>query len=240
MLEVAGGVRTVERGPLRYRAVLRLILRCGGHGTNATPGQLGAIPARSSDLTDLDQHRAGFLEALLARDSARARHTIEAAMAMGVPVPDLYLGVLEPALREVGHRWAMGEINIADEHYATAVAHSILDGLSRRLPRAPLDGRLAIGTGTPGEQHTLGGRGAGDRPGHGGGTAPAGEGEGGGLPRAGRLGGADAGRRPPRPGPAGDGQPRPARSVPPVARHRRCARRRGLDPGLARRALPAA
>jgi methanogenic corrinoid protein MtbC1 len=107
-------------------------------------------------VTDLDQHRAGFLEALLARDSARARHTIEAALAMGIPVPDLYLGVLEPALREIGHRWAMGEINVADEHYATAVAHSILDGLSRRLPRAPLDGRLAIVTGTPEEQHTLG------------------------------------------------------------------------------------
>ena len=35
------------------------------------------------------------------------------------------------------------------ERYATAVAQSILDGLSRRLPRAPKDGRLAVVTGTP-------------------------------------------------------------------------------------------
>ena len=84
----------------------------------------------------LDEHRGIFLDALLARDSARARQTIERALEQGTPVPDLYLGVLDPALREVGHRWARGELNIAEEHYATAVAQSILDGLSRRLHRA--------------------------------------------------------------------------------------------------------
>jgi methanogenic corrinoid protein MtbC1 len=114
----------------------------------------GYIPAAVS----LDEHRATFLDALLARDSARARGTVEAALERGTPVPDLYLGVLAPALQEVGHRWAMGEINVAEEHYATAVAQSILDGLSRRLHREPRDGRLAVVTGTPGEQHALGPR----------------------------------------------------------------------------------
>ena len=52
----------------------------------------------------------------------------------------------------------MGELNVAEEHYATAVAQSILDGLSRRLHRAERDGRLAVVTGTPGEQHALGAR----------------------------------------------------------------------------------
>lgn len=106
----------------------------------------------------LDEHRANFLDALLARDSARARQTVEHALAQGAPVPDLYLGVLAPTLQEVGHRWAMGELNVADEHYATAVAQSILDGLSRQLPRSERDGRLAVVTGTPGEAHALGAR----------------------------------------------------------------------------------
>lgn len=106
----------------------------------------------------LEAHRADFLDALLARDSARARRVVEVALEQGAPVPDLYLGVLDPALREVGHRWAMGDINVAEEHYATAVAQSILDGLSRRLHRAERDGRLAVVTGTPGEQHALGAR----------------------------------------------------------------------------------
>lgn len=106
----------------------------------------------------MDEHRANFLDALLARDSARARSVVEQALDDGAPVPDLYLSVLDPALREVGHRWAMGELNVAEEHYATAIAQSILDGLSRRLPRAERDGRLAVVTGTPGEQHALGAR----------------------------------------------------------------------------------
>ena len=50
-------------------------------------------------------------------------------------MPDIYFSVLEPALREIGHRWAIGVLNVAEEHYATAVAQSILDGLSRQLPR---------------------------------------------------------------------------------------------------------
>jgi methanogenic corrinoid protein MtbC1 len=99
-----------------------------------------------------------FLEGLLARDSARARRAVEEALADGVPIPDLYLGVLEPALQEVGHRWAMGAINIAEEHYATAVAQSILDGLGRMLRRPPKDGRLALVSGTPEELHALGTR----------------------------------------------------------------------------------
>jgi methanogenic corrinoid protein MtbC1 len=109
-------------------------------------------------LTAVDGYRSTFLEGLLARDSARARRSVEDALAAGVPVPDIYLDVLDPALREIGHRWAMGELNVAEEHYATAIAHSILDGLSRRLARAPRDGRLAVVTGTPDEQHTLGAR----------------------------------------------------------------------------------
>jgi methanogenic corrinoid protein MtbC1 len=106
----------------------------------------------------LDDHRAVFLDALLARDSARARRTVEDALDAGAPVPDLYLDLLEPALREVGHRWAMGALNVAEEHYATAVAGSILDGLGRRLARPPKDGRLAVVTGTPEELHALGAR----------------------------------------------------------------------------------
>jgi methanogenic corrinoid protein MtbC1 len=109
-------------------------------------------------LVSLDDHRSAFLDALLARDSARARREVERALEDGIPIPEIYLGMLEPALREVGHRWAMGAINVAEEHYATAIAQSILDGLGRQLRRAPKDGRLAVVSGTPDELHALGTR----------------------------------------------------------------------------------
>jgi len=104
----------------------------------------------------VQEHRDAFLAALLARDSARARTAVESALQAGVPIPDIYLEMLEPALREVGHRWAMGALNVAEEHYATAVAQSILDGLSRRMTRVLKDGRLAVVTGTPEELHAVG------------------------------------------------------------------------------------
>jgi methanogenic corrinoid protein MtbC1 len=105
-----------------------------------------------------ETHRDAFLQALIARDSAQARRAVDAAVAGGVAIPEIYVDVLQPALYEVGHRWALGDLNVAQEHYATAVAQSLLDMLSARRELPPKDGRLAIVTGTPEEQHALGAR----------------------------------------------------------------------------------
>jgi methanogenic corrinoid protein MtbC1 len=103
-------------------------------------------------------HRDAFLRALVERDSAQARRAVDAALAGGVAIPEVYLDVLQPALYEVGHRWALGDLNVAQEHYATAIAQSLLDVLSARRELPPKDGRLAVVTGTPEEQHSLGAR----------------------------------------------------------------------------------
>jgi methanogenic corrinoid protein MtbC1 len=106
----------------------------------------------------LDGLRASYLDGLLSRNSQQARRAIEAALAEGVPVPELYLEVLRPAMYEIGHRWAMDGLNVAEEHYATAVTQQLLDELSARMRMPPRDGRLAVVTGTPGERHALGAR----------------------------------------------------------------------------------
>ncbi len=109
-------------------------------------------------LVTIAAHRSAFLDALLARDSARARAAVDGAVAAGIPIGDIYLELLGPALREIGHRWAMGSLNVAEEHYATAIAQALLGGLGARLPRPPKDGRLAVVSGTPEELHALGTR----------------------------------------------------------------------------------
>jgi len=106
----------------------------------------------------LDEHRRAFLDALLARDSGRARRAVAAAVDQGAPIPEVYLELLRPALAEIGHRWAIGRLNVAEEHYATAIAQSLLEGLSADLKRPPANGRLAVVSGTPEEQHALGAR----------------------------------------------------------------------------------
>jgi methanogenic corrinoid protein MtbC1 len=105
---------------------------------------------------DADTYRRTYLEALLARDVGAARRAIEAALDAGVPVPEIYLGVLQPALYEVGRCWAVGDFSVAEEHSATAVTQSVLGMLGPRMRTAPKDGRLAVVTGSPEERHALG------------------------------------------------------------------------------------
>jgi len=105
---------------------------------------------------DADTYRRTYLEALLARDVGAARLAIEAALDAGVPVPEIYLGVLQPALYEVGRCWAVGNFSVAEEHSATAVTQSVLGMLGPRMRTAPKDGRLAVVTGSPEERHALG------------------------------------------------------------------------------------
>jgi methanogenic corrinoid protein MtbC1 len=103
-------------------------------------------------------HREAFLVALVERDSAAARRAIEAAAAAPVALFDIYLDVIQPVLYEIGHRWAIGDLNVAQEHYATTIAQSLLDVLSARREPVAKDGRLALVTGTPEELHSLGSR----------------------------------------------------------------------------------
>jgi MerR family transcriptional regulator, light-induced transcriptional regulator len=105
---------------------------------------------------DVEEHRTAYLEALLARDVGAARAAVEAALRAGVAVPEVYLGVLQPALYEIGRSWAVGDFSVADEHSATAVTQSVLGMLGPRMRTAPKDGRLAVVTGSPEERHALG------------------------------------------------------------------------------------
>lgn len=110
----------------------------------------------SATIEGLEERRGAYLQALLARDSARARRTVEQAVDDGVPIPEVYLEVLQPALQTVGHMWAVGELNVAEEHYATAMTQSLLGALGARMRVPPKDGRLAVVATTPREQHVLG------------------------------------------------------------------------------------
>jgi methanogenic corrinoid protein MtbC1 len=102
--------------------------------------------------------RDEFLSALMDRDAARARAVVEDGVAAGVPPGDIELDVVQPALYDVGHHWAMGDLNVAEEHYATGVAQGVLALLGARMRVAPSGGRLAVVTATPGELHALGPR----------------------------------------------------------------------------------
>ncbi|MEZ5270915.1 MAG: B12-binding domain-containing protein [Ilumatobacteraceae bacterium] len=99
---------------------------------------------------------ADRLEArLVAGDSAGAWGVVEAAMAAGSELDDIYLDVIAPAMRSIGTRWASGELDVAEEHRATGIAFRLLGRLSPRFARRGRS-RGAVVLGTPaGERHSL-------------------------------------------------------------------------------------
>jgi MerR family transcriptional regulator, light-induced transcriptional regulator len=62
--------------------------------------------------------------------------------------------VLMPYLRELGERWERGEVDVAQEHYASALIRGRLLSLARGWGRGL--GPHAVLAGAPGEQHDLG------------------------------------------------------------------------------------
>jgi methanogenic corrinoid protein MtbC1 len=99
--------------------------------------------------------RGAYLDALLAGDSTRARHVIDAAADSGA-IAELYLRVLQPVMEDVGTLWSAGHVNVAQEHYATAITAGVMVHLGSRWRRAPTSGRLAVVSCSPGERHQLG------------------------------------------------------------------------------------
>jgi methanogenic corrinoid protein MtbC1 len=104
----------------------------------------------------LGAHLDAFRDALLARDRTAARATIERALLTGASIEDVYLGILQPALYEIGDLWAAERVTVADEHFASAVVATLVMELGPRIEAAPRGGRLAVLACTPGELHDIG------------------------------------------------------------------------------------
>jgi methanogenic corrinoid protein MtbC1 len=80
---------------------------------------------------------------------------VEAALAAGAELDEIYLEVLSPAMAGIGARWERGELDISLEHRATGIAMRLIGRLGPRFVRRGRT-RGAIVIGTPaGERHAL-------------------------------------------------------------------------------------
>jgi excisionase family DNA binding protein len=92
---------------------------------------------------------------LLAGDARGSWGVVEAALAAGSELDEVYLDVLAPAMSSIGARWERGEIDIALEHVATGIATRIVGRLGPRFSRRGRSrGTVVIGAPT-GERHAL-------------------------------------------------------------------------------------
>lgn len=100
-----------------------------------------------------------YLAALLAGDRREAvRVVLHEGWRRGVSAPQLELGVITVAQRELGRLWEEGRITIAEEHLATSISELTIATLYVHLPRRPRITRRAIVACVEGERHALGGR----------------------------------------------------------------------------------
>ena len=100
-----------------------------------------------------------YLAAQLAGDRRAAlRVVVDEGLGGGVPVPTLYLDVVQAAQYRIGELWQGNRITVAQEHLATAISQVALAELYRVLPCQPPHGRRALVACVGGELHELGTR----------------------------------------------------------------------------------
>ncbi len=79
---------------------------------------------------------------------------LEAALASDRSPSEVLLQLVAPALESIGDRWHVGELTVADEHRASAVAVRLISRIGARFARrGPKRGSVVITT-PPAERHS--------------------------------------------------------------------------------------
>ena len=121
------------------------------HGQLQATKQRGTWRVARADLDALVADAAGAS----AGDGTGAWGVIEAALAAGTELDEVYLQVLSPAMASIGERWQRGELDISVEHRATAIALRLVGRLGPRFARRGRPkGTVVLGS-PSGEHHAL-------------------------------------------------------------------------------------
>jgi excisionase family DNA binding protein len=127
-----------------------------------TPAALAVLRDRSTAVPASPvrgRRRAPWAERLehrlVAGDARGSWSVIEAALAAGAELDEVYLEIVAPALRTIGRRWAEGTLDVAVEHRASVITGRLLGRLGPRFHRRGRS-RGTVVLGAPaGEHHAL-------------------------------------------------------------------------------------
>ncbi len=73
-----------------------------------------------------------------------------------IEIKDIYKYILQPFQLELGNLWHENKINVAQEHYATAVSQVAMSMLYEKIFATPKKGKTLLGTCIQGELHEFG------------------------------------------------------------------------------------
>ena len=119
-------------------------------------GEPAGLTSRLTAETPAGRLAATYLVAILEGDRRQASRLILKAADEGQSVSDLYQGDLQPAQEELGRMWLLGEINVAEEHFATTTTRLVLAQLHAREICGPSNGKTLVAAAVAGNQHDLG------------------------------------------------------------------------------------
>lgn len=74
-----------------------------------------------------------YLAALRAGDKRAAFRVLDDALDQGAGLSELYLEVVQPAMREIGRLWQDNVLTVAEEHLATAITESAMNRMFERV-----------------------------------------------------------------------------------------------------------
>lgn len=97
-----------------------------------------------------------YLRLLLAGNRPDASRLVLDAREQGCTVKDIYLGILQPALREIGRLWQIGQISVAQEHFCSAATQMVMSQLYPWIFRTDKIDRSMVAVCVPEELHEIG------------------------------------------------------------------------------------
>lgn len=149
-VDVLGAALLTAAGPLWTAADVRhlgeLVSRCTAAPTVPPPGESAGLAAQS----------AVYVEHLLRGDRKQAVAFVRRCTTGGMDVAGILLDILEPAQREVGRRWALGLISVAQEHFCTAVTEFVMTDLYPGMFDGAGSERRLLAVQAPGSRHHVG------------------------------------------------------------------------------------
>lgn len=101
---------------------------------------------------------ANYLNAILRGRRDEASRLVISAVESGTSVKTIYRDVFQPVQREMGRRWQVNEVSVAQEHYCTAATQLIMGQLYSYFRFAPSNGKRLVVTCVGGELHEVGAR----------------------------------------------------------------------------------
>ena len=104
----------------------------------------------------LGQLARDYLDALLHRERDRAMKTVLDAVESGIDVRQIYEHVFQVAQWEIGRLWQQNKVNVAQEHYCTAVTQLVMSRLYPYIFNHQKNGLVFVGTSVGDELHELG------------------------------------------------------------------------------------